>query len=522
MRKQAHSVVKGVWSKKYWLIVVIPPLAIWLVFLFMLGGFPTRVHKLAYLGPNFEARKYQLTHLSIKGSKTKSSYEQISLPVLLYHGIEPELSNNQKADTYEVTARNFARQMIALKQAGYTTVTTQDLANYYDHKKPLPQKSIMVTFDDGRKDSYYGAQTILAALHFKAVMFVILNNSLNQPGGYYLNKNELLAMKRSGIWDLQSHSFKGHVTIPISKDGQIGDFYADKMWLKSKNRLEADQEFNQRVDSDLATSAQKIKQYFGYDPVAIAYPFGDTGQNSDNYKNASKVVLANSQKYFRFGFVQWWPSQGYSQNLLAKYHYIMKRINIAPDLNSQRLMSMLNNGSLINLPYAYQDQNVNSFVNLWGDVATSSNQLLVSASADATGGGVVLDGSQPWKNFWLTTQVVPTKTENIALVMRYNDNENYLACSFDNQRLSIIEVSQNQTKILLEKDLPNPILDGQPQAFSAGMKNGLIQCGLNDTRIAKIASLSDSFRSGEVGFFTYQHQPGQSKVLFKDLRVIPS
>ncbi len=162
------------------------------------------------------------------------------VPVLLYHGIV------EHPDRFSMTPETFKDQMFALKRAGYHTVSIDDFHQFMQGNKTLPDKSFLLTFDDGREDSYYGADPVLHALGFSAVMFVATADSLetpDSPKSYYLHTPLLHLMVESGRWEIGSHAiqqpFGPGGFIPIaSNPTTLGNFLSNKMWLASENRLE--------------------------------------------------------------------------------------------------------------------------------------------------------------------------------------------------------------------------------------------------------------------------------------------
>src|SRR3989339_479020 len=104
----------------------------------------------------------------------------LSIPGLLYHGII------DKPDGANILLENFKDQMFALKKAGWQTISIEDFYAFTRGEKQVPDKSFLLTFDDGRKDSYYPVDPILKALDYNAVIFVISKYSLGQSSNYYL------------------------------------------------------------------------------------------------------------------------------------------------------------------------------------------------------------------------------------------------------------------------------------------------------------------------------------------------
>lgn len=89
-----------------------------------------------------------------------------AIPVLMYHHVCPN------PGLVTVSPEAFLEQMIALKQAGYRTITADDMGSFLDGN-PLPQKSVMITFDDGYLDNYVYAYPILQQLGLHAIIFAV-------------------------------------------------------------------------------------------------------------------------------------------------------------------------------------------------------------------------------------------------------------------------------------------------------------------------------------------------------------
>lgn len=89
-----------------------------------------------------------------------------SIPVLMYHHVSPS------PGLVTVSPATFHAQMAWLAKHNYRSIGTDDLAAFLAGK-PLPEKSVMITFDDGYLDNYLYAHPVLQAFGLKAVLFVI-------------------------------------------------------------------------------------------------------------------------------------------------------------------------------------------------------------------------------------------------------------------------------------------------------------------------------------------------------------
>lgn len=118
-----------------------------------------------------------------------------SVPVLMYHSIG-ELQGNDAV----ISRARFSEQMEYLYRNGYRTLTLDELAAFLDKKQPLPPRSVVLTFDDGYRDTYEVAMPILKQYGFKSVMFIPAGDV-----GQRLSWQELKEMRSTGM-QIASHS----------------------------------------------------------------------------------------------------------------------------------------------------------------------------------------------------------------------------------------------------------------------------------------------------------------------------
>ena len=109
----------------------------------------------------------------------------------------------------------------------------------------LPQRPILITFDDGRLDSYRGADRILAEHGFRATMFVIAG-FVEEQQLLLPDWDELRRMATSGRWDLQEHAGVGHVNVRYDAAGHEGPAYAYRQYEPGRG-LESFEEYKRRV-----------------------------------------------------------------------------------------------------------------------------------------------------------------------------------------------------------------------------------------------------------------------------------
>ncbi len=231
-----------------------------------------------------------------------------AVPVLRFQSIcEVRCSD---VNTFGISRAEFARMMLMLEAAGYSTVS---LAGYQrimaDDFSDAPDRPILLTFDDGRLDAFRNADRILAALSMRAAMFVITGRA--EPIiANYLSWFELSSLEASGRWDLQLHAHKEHrlVQAGITAAGEpamrsaYGWLRYDPQAFPTEPHLEPFESWRDRIEGDVSTGIALLSAHIpGYQPIAFAVPYNDYGQLGSN----DERVVPELEQFFRSRFGFW-------------------------------------------------------------------------------------------------------------------------------------------------------------------------------------------------------------------------
>ena len=112
--------------------------------------------------------------------------EGIKLPIIMYHSI---LKDQSRSGKYVITPDMLKQDLEYISSKGYTTITMTDLIRYVYDDAPLPEKPIIITFDDGDYNNYGYAVPILKELNMKAVFSIVgeYTNRYSETGETNLN-----------------------------------------------------------------------------------------------------------------------------------------------------------------------------------------------------------------------------------------------------------------------------------------------------------------------------------------------
>ena len=202
--------------------------------------------------------------LLISADNKVSLNDKIKLPIIMYHHISKKAS---ALGDYVITPNQFESDLKFIKQKGYETITSQNLVDYFDGKFDLPEKPIMITFDDGYLSFYEYAYPLLQKYNMKAVLSVIgkysdLYSDCDDRNINYAHVtwNNIKEMRKSGLIEMANHTYDLHTLNDRKgsaiKSGESGDCYKTML------------------ASDLKTLQNKLKEVTGITPVTFTYPFG--------------------------------------------------------------------------------------------------------------------------------------------------------------------------------------------------------------------------------------------------------
>lgn len=198
---------------------------------------------------------------NVSSSVTKT---EITLPVLMYHGIKKDTSAQNK---YVISPDEFESDLKYLKENGYKTIVVADLLEYFDNGKPLPEKPIMLTFDDGCLNNYTYAYPLLKKYNEKMILSPIgkyideyTESGDKNPAYAQADWNTLREMVDSGLVELQNHTYDMH-----ESQGRIG---------ASQKTGESDEDYKTALTADLTKFNKRMKAELNITPTAFVYPYG--------------------------------------------------------------------------------------------------------------------------------------------------------------------------------------------------------------------------------------------------------
>lgn len=213
--------------------------------------------------------------------------QKAQVPVLIYHNISADEADGT------LTPERLDAQLSALANAGYTTISFDELEDFVEGEGTLPEKPIIFTFDDGYESNYRLAYPVFQKHNAKATIFVIgvsVGKTTYKDTGKKMTPHftleEAEEMEASGLISIQSHGYnlhevKGYDQEPIRRGAQ-------------QREDESEEEYRAFLKQDFET----MKEVMGKTCTVLAYPYGLSSRESEEAATEAgiKVTLSIDPK----------------------------------------------------------------------------------------------------------------------------------------------------------------------------------------------------------------------------------
>jgi poly-beta-1,6-N-acetyl-D-glucosamine N-deacetylase len=201
--------------------------------------------------------------------------------VLVWHDVLPD-----KEVWFDTTTATFQGQLDAIAKGGFHVIPLQALRDHLVSGKPIPEKSLVLTFDDNGEGIYHNAYPLLEKYRFPATLFVHTNYVGKTTSKHHNTWDELREMERSGLVDVQSLTANHPPDLTKLSDAD--------------------------VVHELRLSAFSIEHRLGHHVYALVYPY-------DVYDD--RVERLAAQNGYTLAFTEDWGDAAASSSLLEIHRY---------------------------------------------------------------------------------------------------------------------------------------------------------------------------------------------------------
>lgn len=232
------------------------------------SSLPASLGKEASSAPvSVPAGEPRLSPVSVNQQRQIPSTYNDKIVVLTYHDVEPKSENS-----ITVTPQRLDADLTLLQQQGFHIIPISQMAAFMERRGTVPEKAVVLTFDDGYQGVYQYAFPVLKKHNAPATVFII---------GYYIDRMpeyltwaEIKQLEESGLVTIGGHTYNQHepeqtITPNLVKPATIGHLFDAQT-----GHEETDREYEARMLADSQLLQEAFQSELGHTTPYFAYPYG--------------------------------------------------------------------------------------------------------------------------------------------------------------------------------------------------------------------------------------------------------
>lgn len=392
---------------------------------------------------------------------------------------------DRTGDDTLISTEALEKQIKALKDNGYVTITQQDILDYYKKGKLLPEKSLFLLFEDGRRDTAIFSQKILEAYNYKATMLTYADKFAKKDPKFLMPK-DLLKLKDSSYWELgtngyrleyinvfdkQSNYLENLNSVEFSKSAYkinreynhyLMDYIRDEYGIP----MESYEEMKERINNDYKSLSNIYNKEIGYIPSLYALMHSNTGQFGTNDK-ASEV----NRKWIKELFSMNFNREGYSLNLSDSSIYDLTRVQPQAYWSTNHLLMRIWDDTKRNIQFVVGDEEkASKFQEIKGQAEFIDDKIILT-SLPKEKGLIKLLNSERYKDIKISTTLKGNVIGSQYIHLRSNeDGSNSICVQLINNIVNVIENSNGNKNIIYSLDLNDKNKDKKIDIKEPGSK----------------------------------------------------
>lgn len=268
--------------------------------------------------------------------ENKSEPTQDKFIALSYIGVQ----KHESESTTRISQSRLNEHMEALANMGYKTIGQEEVTNLYLKGEKVPQKSLFLMFEDGRRDTGVLAHEVLKEHNYLASMMTYAEK-YEQKDNRFLSPRDMKILMNTSFWEHGSNGYRleyinvfdayknyfGHLdsnvynTINAYIERDYNHYLMDYIRDADRLPMETYEEMLQRIQSDYDSMKYLYEEHMEEVPTFYALMHANTGQFGTNDE-----VSAVNEKFIRENYTINFNREGYSLNTIASSPYDLTRM----------------------------------------------------------------------------------------------------------------------------------------------------------------------------------------------------
>jgi len=388
---------------------------------------------------------------------------------LSYFGVE------RNGDQNLIGVGRLRDHLEALESLGYVTITQQDIINYYQSGTDLPEKSLYLIFEDGRRDTAIFSQQILEDLNFKATMLTY-PEKFEKKDPKFLMPEELKELETTTFWEMGTNGYRlAFINVFDRYDNYLGeldplqhtsvapylgrkynhylmDYIRDEYGVPKESYIR----MKDRITYDYEVMRDLYNKSVGYVPEMYILMHSNTGSFGNNDK-----VSAINEYWIKQLFTMNFNREGFCFNQRNSSIYDLTRMQPQAYWYTNHLLMRIKYD--INQDVEFVKGNIDK-LNAWDTLkgaAEIKEETIILTSLPEDKGLLRLKNSNDFEDMKVSVRLTGNKLGLQKIYLRADENLNkFLAVYLFNNVLYVTEKVGGGEKELFVLDLDKH--DGKP------------------------------------------------------------
>lgn len=390
---------------------------------------------------------------------------------LSYFGVD------RTQDTTLISTKRLQEHIKALYDSGYVTITQEDIIDYYAGKKKLPEKSLFLMFEDGRRDTAIFAQKILEKYNYKATM-MSYSNKFEDNDVKFLTLDDLKELETSTFWELGTDghrlsyinafdrydnfldclNIREYQMMQPYLDGKYDHYLMDFIRDDYNVPKETLRELQERIGADYKAMKSIYTEGLGKMPGLYVLMHSNTGRFGTNEK-----ASAINEEWIKNTFTMNYNREGDCLNNRKNSIYDLTRTQPQPNWYTNHILMRIWDDTKQEVAFVSGDtERKKDWDTQKGQTEFEEDTIILTSMPD-TNGLAKLNNRADYQDFTLHVEMNGNVCGGQAVRLRADDLlERYLTVLIQNNVLYVKEKTgkDSKEKVLFSLDLD--ILDGKP------------------------------------------------------------
>ncbi len=387
-----------------------------------------------------------------------------------------------------ISTARLEEELSALRANGYVTLTQQDILDYYKNDKKLPEKSLFLMFEDGRRDTAIFAQDSLEKNNYIGTILTYAEKFKDNEQKFLIPK-DLLSLKNQSFWEMGTNGYRlSYINVYDRYEhylGQLSSLEYNKVkqylgrdynqylmdFIRDENDipLESAAQMSKRITYDYELMNEAYKNGIGQMPQLYVLMHANTGKFGNNDK-VSAVNEANIMTLFQMNFNR----EGFSQNTKESSIYDLTRMQTQAYWYTNHLLMRIQDDTKKKIQFVDGDSSKKKD---WNTVKGASefkeDKIIITSLPENT--GLLQLKDQEFDDFVLNTDLTGNKLGIQSLYLRADDScKNAIKVELNSNVLFLLQIIDGKEKKIGEINLDQ--LDGvQYASIEEDQKAALVE-----------------------------------------------